>query len=299
MWVKMPNFRRKAHVLPVTDHYHNILIVMKKHTFAIVAAATALASLAAVTPASAQVMYSSVAPASVQVVTTTSAPMGQMLFAGSDLTVGSRGQAVSDLQGILSELGYLQVPAGTALGYFGNLTKSAVAKLQAELGVPSTGYFGPMTRAAMIDIYGGRGWISSVDGSYVWGASSAMTSATTTGSSSATSTATSTATTSMNATTLLTDAARLPLSPTGYWQNGVWTNGIPTATTTAGQIAGYWRVNVWYPLVPEGILGQGSPAVDGNMTVTTPTVQSNVGYWYNNVWYPVTSVRGGGYYSTR
>ena len=38
---------------------------------------------------------------------------------------------------------------GVAKGYFGALTKTAVMKYQASLGVKNTGYYGPLTRAAM------------------------------------------------------------------------------------------------------------------------------------------------------
>ena len=40
------------------------------------------------------------------------------------------------------------MPAGVAYGYFGNLTKSAVAAYQTSVGItPAVGYFGPITRA--------------------------------------------------------------------------------------------------------------------------------------------------------
>jgi hypothetical protein len=51
----------------------------------------------------------------------------------------------------LEKGGYLTIPAGTSKGYFGALTKSAVAKWQAAVGLPSTGYFGPMSRAKLAD----------------------------------------------------------------------------------------------------------------------------------------------------
>jgi N-acetylmuramoyl-L-alanine amidase len=63
-----------------------------------------------------------------------------------NLTVGSRGADVTALQNHLIAKGYL---ASTATGYFGGLTKSALVKLQKEMGLPSTGYFGPMTRGAL------------------------------------------------------------------------------------------------------------------------------------------------------
>ena len=40
------------------------------------------------------------------------------------------------------------MPAGVAYGYFGNLTKAAVAAYQTSVGItPAVGYFGPITRA--------------------------------------------------------------------------------------------------------------------------------------------------------
>jgi len=65
-----------------------------------------------------------------------------------DLTVGSKGDDVSALQQVLVDGGYLNIAAPT--GYFGAMTKAALAKYQAENGIaPAIGYFGPKTRAAM------------------------------------------------------------------------------------------------------------------------------------------------------
>ncbi len=64
-----------------------------------------------------------------------------------DLTVGSRGDDVSSLQQTLISKGYLKISAPT--GYFGPLTRTALAAWQAARGVsPAAGYFGPKTRAA-------------------------------------------------------------------------------------------------------------------------------------------------------
>ncbi|MBX4189247.1 peptidoglycan-binding protein [Candidatus Parcubacteria bacterium] len=66
-----------------------------------------------------------------------------------DLTVGSTGADVTALQQVLVSKGFLTIPAGTAYGYFGGLTKAAVARWQASAGVtPAAGYFGPRSRAA-------------------------------------------------------------------------------------------------------------------------------------------------------
>jgi len=63
-----------------------------------------------------------------------------------DLTVGSKGADVSALQQILISKGFLAISAPT--GFFGALTKAAVAKWQASAGIsPAAGYFGPKSRA--------------------------------------------------------------------------------------------------------------------------------------------------------
>lgn len=67
-----------------------------------------------------------------------------------DLTIGSTGSEVVALQQQLVAKGYLVMPAGTAYGYFGNLTKVALANWQAANGIsPALGYFGPLSRAAI------------------------------------------------------------------------------------------------------------------------------------------------------
>jgi hypothetical protein len=80
--------------------------------------------------------------------TTTSCPS----FA-RDLTVGSTGADVVDLQTFLESKGYLVIPAGTSKGYFGTLTQQAVAKMQTANAIsPAAGYFGPMTRAKVAQL---------------------------------------------------------------------------------------------------------------------------------------------------
>lgn len=66
---------------------------------------------------------------------------------GADLTIGSTGNDVIELQKILIALGYLKIDAPT--GYFGPLTQAAVKLFQAAHGVPATGFVGPLTRAAL------------------------------------------------------------------------------------------------------------------------------------------------------
>lgn len=91
---------------------------------------------------------------------TASASASSVILNGPDMTVGSTGSSVSELQGILSELGYLQVPVGIPFGYFGSLTQSAVARYQAANGVtPTAGYYGPVTRASVLQMFTARGWM--------------------------------------------------------------------------------------------------------------------------------------------
>ena len=66
----------------------------------------------------------------------------------TNLTVGSRGADVTALQALLISKGYLAIAAPT--GYFGELTRAALAKWQAAVGIsPTAGYFGAKSRAAI------------------------------------------------------------------------------------------------------------------------------------------------------
>lgn len=68
-----------------------------------------------------------------------------------NLTLGSTGSEVTALQQALVAGGHLSMPAGVAYGYFGALTKAAVAKWQAANGVsPAVGYWGPISRARYV-----------------------------------------------------------------------------------------------------------------------------------------------------
>ena len=67
-----------------------------------------------------------------------------------NLTIGSTGSDVAALQTILVNQGFLVMPVGVAKGYFGNLTRAALAKFQASVQIsPAVGYFGPITRGYM------------------------------------------------------------------------------------------------------------------------------------------------------
>lgn len=87
----------------------------------------------------------------------------------SDLTVGSTGAQVSALQSSLVAKGYLVMPAGVPMGYFGSLTKAAVMRWQAAVGLPSTGFFGPLSRAAFNGSAGGSTTGGTVTGGGVTG----------------------------------------------------------------------------------------------------------------------------------
>ncbi len=62
----------------------------------------------------------------------------------SDLRPGRRGEEVSNLQKMLINQGFM---SGTPTGFFGVVTRAAVAKWQAKNGLPATGFFGPLSRA--------------------------------------------------------------------------------------------------------------------------------------------------------
>ncbi|MFA6050235.1 MAG: peptidoglycan-binding domain-containing protein [Candidatus Paceibacterota bacterium] len=93
----------------------------------------------------------------------------------SNLTVGSTGAEVTALQTWLVAKGYLVMPTGVAYGYFGGLTKAAVAAYQTAKGItPTAGYFGPVTRAA-VNAEAAMGTGSTVPGCAAGAAYSATT----------------------------------------------------------------------------------------------------------------------------
>ncbi len=100
----------------------------------------------------------------------------------ANLSMGSTGQSVKDLQMVLNASADTQV-AATGVGsagnesmYFGALTKAAVMKFQAKHGIsPAAGYVGPITRAVL------NGMGGAVTGSYPAGCASASGFSSTTG----------------------------------------------------------------------------------------------------------------------
>lgn len=80
--------------------------------------------------------------------TSVSGSIPDELLSSGNLTLGSSGAVVTVLQNYLG--------MNTVTGYFGNLTKTALAKWQAANGVsPAAGYFGAVTRAKLASVLGG------------------------------------------------------------------------------------------------------------------------------------------------
>ncbi len=68
-----------------------------------------------------------------------------------DLSIGNSGEDVKRLQDILIGFGYME--KGNNTGYFGNITKKALATYQLEFGIfPAYGNFGPLTRASIFKV---------------------------------------------------------------------------------------------------------------------------------------------------
>jgi hypothetical protein len=65
----------------------------------------------------------------------------------SSFGFGTRGPQVTELQQLLTKLGFYN---GPVTGYFGNLTRRAVIKFQQTYGIsPATGFVGPLTRGKL------------------------------------------------------------------------------------------------------------------------------------------------------
>jgi len=94
----------------------------------------------------------------------------------TDLTVGSKGAEVTALQQFLVGKGLLTMPAGVAMGYFGTLTKSALAAYQSANGIsPAVGYFGPITRAKVNAAGGSTGSTGGTTGGTTGGSTGITT----------------------------------------------------------------------------------------------------------------------------
>lgn len=66
------------------------------------------------------------------------------------LSPGARGVDVIMLQTLLVQKGLLKMPRGVAMGYYGLLTRAAVAKYQISVGLPANGIFAQSTRNKLI-----------------------------------------------------------------------------------------------------------------------------------------------------
>src|SRR3989344_4729257 len=66
-----------------------------------------------------------------------------------NLTIGSRGTDVTELQELLRGQGLLNAEP---TGYFGTLTKEAVRDFQRTRGISDTGYVGTLTRGALTNL---------------------------------------------------------------------------------------------------------------------------------------------------
>ncbi len=65
-------------------------------------------------------------------------------FFSGNLSLGTRSDAVLELQNYLASIGLFN---GPFTGYYGRLTRAAVIAYQRANGLPATGFFGPLTRA--------------------------------------------------------------------------------------------------------------------------------------------------------
>jgi chitodextrinase len=69
-----------------------------------------------------------------------------------NLQLGDSGAQVIALQTFLKSVNYLSMPRGVTEGYFGSLTKEALAAFQLATGLPNTGYCGSLTRAMIGEV---------------------------------------------------------------------------------------------------------------------------------------------------
>ncbi len=221
-------------------------------------------------------------------------PQGGFWLTGvGDLTVGSRSQAVADLQGFLIEGGYLVLDPSVPRGYFGEITRDALIHYQLSRGLPVTGILDVGTRNSLAQSITQRMnptgvapntgtsngyWYNGIWYTYPYGLTSSTSNASTEG---------------------------------GYWYNGVWystsnsttttgvtgTDSTDTSTTTARRVtgfvsgdpmsdgfngatasSGYWYNGAWYSYPTTS-----ASSMTGNSS--TGTNSSSNGYWYNGVWY--------------
>jgi peptidoglycan hydrolase-like protein with peptidoglycan-binding domain len=66
------------------------------------------------------------------------------------LKLGSKDEEVKLLQQYLITQGFLVMPSGVSLGYFGQVTRAALMAYQTSIGLSAVGELGPKTRAAIL-----------------------------------------------------------------------------------------------------------------------------------------------------
>ncbi len=86
---------------------------------------------------------------------TTNMTMDDTTSVHSNFGIGSHGDEVRALQEFLEAKGFLTLPGNSTKGYFGGITKRALAEYQASVGLPATGFFGNLTRAHWVEKKGG------------------------------------------------------------------------------------------------------------------------------------------------
>ncbi len=92
---------------------------------------------------------------------------GAIVAIHRSLGIGAQGADVAALQSALEQKGLLTLPSGVTNGFFGALTRAAVAKYQAGVGLPSSGFFGPLTRARLISDLGSVAALPNAGGGVV------------------------------------------------------------------------------------------------------------------------------------
>jgi uncharacterized surface protein with fasciclin (FAS1) repeats len=120
---------------------------MKKKLF-IGVLASSLVALVIAAPVHAQTS-TTMADTSTMSTTDMNSSMGSNMMATTDLSYGSTGEGVSWLQTFLVSKGYLMIPAGVSMGYFGPLTQAALIQFQTSESLPAHGYYGALTRASI------------------------------------------------------------------------------------------------------------------------------------------------------
>ncbi len=207
------------------------------------------------------------------------------IHTASDLSIGSTGPAVVELQSLLSEMGYLIVPRGVVFGYFGPLTRAALVQYQLSQEIQATGTLNASTKVALYNQFLSQGWIDTAG---VFALS---------GNTSSSNTSSNTNTPSSNNTVASTNSTVMaPGGSTGYWFDGNWYNSLPWigTTTISSNITEYWYNGTRYTIsqIPDPLRPSDMSTVAINNTST------GKGYWYNGVWTAIDpdNIRGG-YYS--